>query len=124
MLVLVGLLGFVAVQPRVANALGYALPGPSGLPYRVSFAGRDYDNDTTCAGAGWCRVNGPLLCTAGDQLREAGTWPLQQVGWLFTLFALPRPLLRAPTPRGMTTMTLYVPRGRDCYLAYALSGGP
>jgi len=33
-------------------------------------------------------------------------------------------MLRAPTPDGMTTMALYVPVGRGCYLPYSLEGGP
>ena len=63
-------------------------------------------------------------CTTAASLRGYGYWPLQRVGAVFTLFGPSRPLLRDPTPRGMTTMVLYVPMDRDCYAAYGLEGGP
>ena len=48
---LAGVLLLIALQPWTANHFGYALPGPRGLPYRLSYAGRDYSNAQTCAGA-------------------------------------------------------------------------
>lgn len=42
------------LQPAMANHFGYALPGPRGQPYRLTYAGRSYANPCTCAGAGWC----------------------------------------------------------------------
>ena len=121
---LAGVLVVVAQQPWAANHFGYALPGPHGLPFRVSYAGRYYANEHTCAGDGWCRSNGPLPCTTPDWLQSNHYWPLQRVGSVTTLFGPAHPLLRTPTPRGFITMGLYVPVERDCYLAYALEGGP
>lgn len=54
---------FLASRATVANHLGYALSGPYGLPFRVHYAGRDYENSSTCAGAAWCRGSGPPDCT-------------------------------------------------------------
>ncbi len=116
----------MAWQPRIANHFGYALPlsGASGLPFRLSYAGRHYANDHTCAGDDWCKAASPLTCSLASELRGEGYWPLQQVGSVLTLFGPSRPMLRAPTPGGMTTMALYVPIGKDCYLPYSLEGGP
>ena len=36
-LALIGTLAFAASQPQLANHFGYALPGPHGLPYGISF---------------------------------------------------------------------------------------
>lgn len=117
-----GALLALAGQPQLANHFGYALP--AGLPFRLSYAGRYYANPSTCAGAGWCKANGPPRCTSAQWLRGYHYWPLQQVGAVFTLFGPLRPLLRYQPPAGMTTMALYVPMGHDCYLAYGLEGGP
>ena len=101
-----GLCCLLAAQPTMANRFGYALPGADGLPFRVHYAGRDYENSSTCAGAGWCKANGPPSCTASAWFRDAGYWPLQRIGWLWRLFDGPilhrYALLRAPTPQGMT----------------------
>jgi len=121
-----GLLVVMARQPRLANHFGYALPlpGAAGLPFRLSYTGRHYANASTCAGDDWCKAAGPPICTHASELRGAGYWPLRQAGSVFTLFGPSHPMLRAPTPDGMTTMALYVPIARDCYLAYSLEGGP
>lgn len=122
---MIGVLGALlalASQPRLANHVGYALP--AGLPFRLSYAGRHYANQSICAGADWCRANGPPRCTNARWLRRQHSWPLRRAGAIFTLFGPARPLLRYPPPMGMTTMALYVPLGRDCYLAYSLEGGP
>ena len=121
---LVGVLVVIVQQPWTANHFGYALPGPHGLPFRLSYAGRHYANEHTCAGDNWCRGNGPPQCTTAAWLRSDHYWPLQRVGSVATLFGSSRLVFRAPTPQGMTTMSLYVPIGRDCYLAYTLEGGP
>jgi hypothetical protein len=112
------------MQPQVANHFGYALPGPRGLPYRLTYAGRYYANPQTCAGAGWCGDIETPQCTTSAWLRSYGYWPLQRVGTVVTLFGPFYPMLRSPTPPGMTTMALYIPISRDCYLAYSLEGGP
>jgi hypothetical protein len=112
------------MQPAMANHFGYALPGPRGLPYRLTYAGRTYANPSTCAGAGWCDGAAPIHCATTAWLRRYGYWPLARVGTLWVMIGLPYPMLRSPTPAGMTTMGLYVPIGRDCYLNYSLEGGP
>jgi hypothetical protein len=122
-----GLCCIVISQPRLANHLGYALPGAHGLPFRVHYAGRDYWNPSTCAGADWCKAGGPPRCTTSVWFHTYGYWPLQRVGWLWRLFDWPisrYAVFRTPTPPGMTTMGVYVQTGADCYIAYSLEGGP
>lgn len=121
---LAGVLVVIAQQPWTANHFGYALPGPHGLPFRLSYAGRHYANEQTCAGDSWCRGSGPPPCMTAAQLWSYHYWHLQRTGSVATLFGSSRLVLRAPTPQGMTTMGLYVPIDRDCYLAYTLEGGP
>lgn len=121
---LAGALLGIALQPTTANHFGYALLGSHGLPSRLFYAGRIYANDQTCAGGAWCRNSGPPRCITAAWLRGYDYWPLQRIGSVPTLFGAPHALLRTPTPHGMTTMGLYVPVSRVCYLAYSLEGGP
>jgi hypothetical protein len=123
-LLLVGL-GVAAFQPRVANALGYGLPGPHGLPYRVHVLGRDYENASQCAGASWCAAVTPeSTCWSRAKLTQAGMWPLSAAGSIFTLLGPTQSVFAPPTPARMTSTLMFVARGGDCYLAFALEGGP
>ena len=123
-LVLVGL-GMAAFQPRVANAFGYGLPGPHGLPHRVHVLGRDYQNASQCAGASWCAGVAPAsTCWSRAKLTSVGMWPLTQVGSIFTLLGPTHPVLAPPIPAGMTSTLMFVPGNGDCYLVFALEGGP
>ncbi len=121
---LAGALLVIAQQPWVANHLGYALNGPRGLPFRLSYGSRHYTNEGTCAGDSWCQGSTGTPCTTTGWLKSYQYWPLQRVGSVVTLFGPAYPMLRASTPRGMTTMVLYVPVGQGCYLPYSLEGGP
>jgi len=115
--VVVGVLLWISQSPQMANHFGYALPGPRGLPSRLSYDGRSFANQFTCAGAEWCHADGPPSCTPTVQT-------LQPAGFVVTLFGLPYTLFRSPTPRGMTTISLYVSLAHDCYVSYTLEGGP
>lgn len=93
----------------------------------MHYAGRDYEDSSTCAGAAWCRGDGPPDCTTSDWFKSYGYWPLQRAGWMWRLFVFPfsrYAVLRAPTPAGMTTMGVYVKTGANCYIGYSLEGGP
>lgn len=126
-LAMVGL-GLAAFQPRVANMLGYALPGARGLPYRIAYGGRDFSNPGMCAGADWCQ--NPKPPDAGDcrtqaALRGEGWWSLHQVGTIFTLLGPSYPYYSlgssGASPGGLL---LFVRLNSDCYIVYALEGGP
>lgn len=118
-LLLVGLL-WGAFQPWTANHFGYALPGQDRLPYRISYAGRDYSDLHECAGADWCQPTGKR-CFSQQQLIAQQLWPLRQVASISTLFGAAYPVL-APPVDGFRP--LIVPDGADCYLAYDPEGGP
>ena len=111
-----------AFQPWTANHFGYALPGQDRLPYRISYAGRDYSNLHECAGADWCQPAGKR-CFSEQQLIDEQFWPLAQVGSISTLFGAAH-LVLAPPSGGHIVMELYVLEGADCYLAYTIEGGP
>jgi hypothetical protein len=99
-----------ALQPRVQNHFGYALPGENRLPLYVYYNDRRYaDPNGTCWSAAY--------------LQQVGIWPLHQVGEMPTLFGAVHIILDGPTPAGFTTTLLFVPSGR-CYVVYALEGGP
>jgi hypothetical protein len=118
-------LGVAAFQPWTANHFGYALPGPHGLPYRVHVLGRNYENLSQCAGAGWCAGVAPeSTCWSRAKLSQEGMWPLAQVGTIVTLFGQSRPVLSPPIPAGMTSTLMFVPHTGDCYLVFVLEGGP
>ncbi|MFI9452555.1 hypothetical protein [Amycolatopsis sp. NPDC052450] len=133
-LVLLGALGGVAFIPKVANHFGYALPGAKGLPYRIHYNGRDYRSDVTCAGARWCedertpeqRVKPYCVTqTALDRARGNSGTELAKVDDVFTLFGPARSVFTAGAlPPGETVTTVIVEASVDCYLTYALMGGP
>ena len=81
----------------------------------MHYAGRDYEDSSTCAGAAWCRGDGPPDCTISDWFKSYGYFVFP-----FSRYAV----LRAPTPAGMTTMGVYVKTGANCYIGYSLEGGP
>ena len=49
-----GTMFWVMGLPWTANHFGYALAGAGGLPWRVSYNGRDYSSLYMCAQGGWC----------------------------------------------------------------------
>ncbi|RSN61517.1 hypothetical protein DMH01_15135 [Amycolatopsis sp. WAC 04182] len=131
---LLGAMSGAAFLPKVANHVGYALPGEKGLPYRIHYNGRDYRSDATCAGARWCedeRTPEQRLkpyCTsraALDRMRGNNGTGLVKVDDLFTLFGPSRSVFTAGAlPPGETVATIIVEDSADCYLTYALMGGP
>jgi hypothetical protein len=122
-IVLLGALAWGAFQPWTANHFGYALPGPDRLPYRISYAGRDYGNPYECAGADWCQP-AAKHCNSAQQLMAQNLWPLQQVSSISTLFGAAYPVLAPSAVDHLTQVLLFVPYSDDCYLTYALEGGP
>lgn len=125
LLVLVGL-GVAAFQPRTANAFHYALPGSGGLPYRISYHGRDYGNDGMCAHGDWCRgaPAAETACHSRQQLIDQSNWPLTQVSTVPTLFGSSHAVFAPPVPAGLTLMQLYVLETDGCYISYTIEGGP
>ncbi|MFJ1761636.1 hypothetical protein ACIOD2_15045 [Amycolatopsis sp. NPDC088138] len=114
--------GGLAFLPWTANHFGYALPGDRGLPYRIHHAGRDYRSYLTCAGAGWCGSADPycvpLVHFGGT---AASLTPVDEV---VTLFGASHVVFTTkPVPDGTPTVVL-VRAGSDCYVGYALMGGP
>lgn len=116
-----------ALQPRVANHFGYALPGKDGLPAYIFANGRRYQSLQVCAGAGWCEQTRlqQLIprCYTQANLVATQQWPLVRVGTMFTLFGAPQPIL-APTGQTGLTRPLVMADGSDCYVVYTLEGGP
>src|SRR5262249_53313248 len=97
------------ILPRVANNLGFALPGPHGLPSRLSYRGHYYYNLSSCAYAGWCDDGKGPTCHAPARLQHDGNWPLQRIGVVPTLLDPPRPLLIAQAQPDATVISLFVP---------------
>ncbi len=118
--VLLATLVWGAFQPWAANHFGYALPGPDRLPNRISYAGRQYQNPSECAGDTWCQP-ATRHCISSRQLRDQGRWPLRQVGSIPTLFGTAHPIF-APPHDGQAF--LLVLDGDDCYLTYSLVTEP
>ncbi|MFC3454826.1 hypothetical protein [Amycolatopsis speibonae] len=121
-----------AFIPKAANHFGYALPGEKGLPYRVHYNGRDYRSGQTCAGARWCeeeqsaeqRSRPYCMPRTGLDLEDNGAG-LVMVDDVFTLFGPSRPVFTVGgLPQGETTTRVFVEASADCYLTYALMGGP
>lgn len=128
--------GWLAFQPRVANHFGYALPVRDGLPCRLHYRGRDYENDEQCGGMDrgawsvWYAAHhhvpsgGP--CQQPATLRGIRDWPLHEIASISTLLGPSHPVLvssRDGPASGFTTMVLYV-EDAGCYRPYALLGGP
>lgn len=99
----------LAFNSRVADHFGYALPGASGLPSRIAYAGRDY----SASGACWTSA----------RLQQQGIWPLHEVTQVPTLLGQAHPVLSETIPRGTTTVLLAIPQD-SCYAVYSLEGGP
>jgi len=116
-----------AFQPRVANHFSYALPGKDGLPTYIYANGRRYESRQVCAGDEWCQRNRPQdlipRCYTQDDLKTLKMWPLAQMSTMFTLFGAPQPIL-APTGDSGLTRPFVMADGPNCYVAYALEGGP
>ena len=109
------------LPPWSANHFGFALAGPGGLPFRISYHGRSYSTPGRCANAGWCS-NEQSECSTASQLQSRHEWPLVHVGDLLVLVDPPYPIFAMSTPSYMT-MALYVQTG-SCYVPYGLEGGP
>ena len=116
---LLATLGWGLFQPWAANHFGYALPGQDRLPYRITYQGRDYSNPNECAGDTWCQPSAKT-CTSKQQLQNQNFWPLTQVGTIPTLFGAAYPILAPPNAETF----IFVLDDDDCYLIYALEGGP
>ncbi|KDN22999.1 hypothetical protein DV20_06635 [Amycolatopsis rifamycinica] len=96
--------GGAAFLPWTADHFGYALPGDGGLPSRIHHAGRDYRGAATCVG--------------GDEQA------LTQVGEVGTLFGAAHPVFTTRPVPEEPPLTLLVRDGPDCFVGYALLGGP
>ena len=107
--------------PWSANHFGFALAGPAGLPFRITYHGRNYSTPGRCANAGWCGTE-QTVCFTAAQLQARGEWPLMRVGDLPAVGSAPYPMFVTSTP-GFMTMVLYVQTG-SCYVPYSLEGGP
>lgn len=120
--VLMAALVWGALQPWTANHFGYALPGKQGLPSYVYAQGRRYHAVQSCANVSTSPCEpGALQCWTTAQLRSRGEWPLRPAGAILTLFGAPRPLLRNAAAINAPYL---VANGGDCYVEYALEGGP
>lgn len=121
------LIGWLTFQPAAANHFGYALPIENGLPCRLHYRGRDYENDEQCGGmnrSAWSiwydaqhhlPPGGP--CESPAALRRTRDWPLHQVAGISTLLGPAHPILvsrRGGSPGGLTTMVLFV-ADATCY---------
>lgn len=118
---------WVAFQPRVANHFSYALPGRDGLPTYIYAHGRRYQSLQVCAGDDWCQRDRlqqliPRCYTQAD-LRAMHMWPLVQVSTMLTLFGAPQPIL-SPQGESGVMQSFVMADGPDCYVTYALEGGP
>ncbi len=110
--------------PGVANHFGYATL--FGLPYRVHFAGRDYWNAHVCAGGGWCGSEGPN-CSPASDIIVRGYGPPHPVGAVFSIAGAPYALIEPeglPSARYPVPTVVWLRYGDNCYLPYALMGGP
>jgi hypothetical protein len=108
-------------------AVAACLPGDDGLPAYLYAHGRRYSTLQVCAGADWCRQARaqqaiPRCYTQAD-LHARQVWPLAQVASLFTLFGASHPILAPAGARDLTAPFL-IADGTDCYVMYALEGGP
>lgn len=121
----VGITG--ALQPRVANHFGYALPGKDGLPTYIYANDRRYHSTQVCAGADWCereRLQQLIpRCYTQANLESLRLWPLAQVSTMFTLFGAPRQILAPVNKKGLTR-PFVMADGSDCYVVYTLEGAP
>ncbi len=113
--------------PWLANHFGFALPGDGGLPYRISYGGRDYANLYTCARAGWCPNTATgSLCRNKEKVQQLDTWPLIQVGSVPTMIGSSYSLMvsQSSISSKQTIMAVYVEYKTDCYILYGIEGGP
>ncbi len=134
-LIATGVALWLAFQPAVANHFDYALPVRNGLPCRIHFDGRDYDNNEQCAGisrSSWqvwydARNHVPSggSCESLSALRSEQALPLREVGGISTFLGSGHLLMvpRRVNLHRFTPTVLFVTDGA-CYRAYALSGGP
>ncbi|HUZ03054.1 MAG TPA: hypothetical protein VMU89_22140 [Thermomicrobiaceae bacterium] len=115
-----------AALPELANHYEFALPGSAGLPFRVSYAGRHYENTATCAGAGWCRQAraNRQTCWSAGELSALGRLPAPRADSIPTLLGASHALLADPVADGRVPTGVVVTNGDDCYVPYTLEGGP
>ncbi|GHO76935.1 hypothetical protein KSD_47060 [Ktedonobacter sp. SOSP1-85] len=113
--------------PWMANHFGFALPGQGGLPYRITYATRTYVNHATCAHAGWCQTDTQSnpLCWKEADIRQHDNWPLIRIGTITTLFGSPYSLIaKSNASSKRTVIVIYLVFDTNCYVPYALEGGP
>lgn len=135
-LVALGFATWLAFRPAMANHFGYALPIANGLPCRLHYRGRDYENDDQCGGMNrsdwsiWYAAHHHVvpggLCEQPASLRRMRDWPLHDIASISTFFGSAHPVLvgsRDDLASGFTTMVLYV-GDATCYRPYVLLGGP
>ena len=118
---------WAAFQPRVANHFSYSPPRRDGLPTYIYAHGRRYQSLQVCAGDDWCQRDRlqqliPRCYTQAD-LRAIHLWPLIQVSTMLTLFGAPQPIL-SPQGESGVMQSFVMADGPDCYVSYALEGGP
>jgi hypothetical protein len=117
--------------PWMANHFGFALSGKGGLPYRITYSGRDYSNLATCAHADWCQSTSPdtgrnPLCWKKEDIQHDGYWPLVQVGTISTFLGSPYSLMapQSQVSSNLTVISAYIASGTNCYVPYELEGSP
>ena len=126
---------WLAFRPAIANHFGYALPTQNGLPCRIQFADRHYDNDELCAGidrSAWAVWYDPRhhiapggICSTEADLRKLDAIPLREVVSISTLLGPTHSLLVPHGEKlGIGTLTVLFVRDGGCYRVYQLSGGP
>jgi hypothetical protein len=131
---LIAAAGWAAFQPWTANHFGYALPIKNGLPCRLQYSGRAYENLEQCGGTertAWmvwyeARHPGPSggACQTPAELRRELSWPLREVQQIFTLLGPSHDVLVVKgVPAGMTSTVIFV-RDGPCFRPYELLGGP
>lgn len=117
-----------AFLPWSANHFGYALPNSNGLPYRVHYNNRDYHSVRTCAGAAWCEKASDSAtmpyCVSRAAL-DARNASLVHVDDVPTLFGPSHGVfITSAAKPNQTALDLLVEDHDDCYVPYALMGGP
>ncbi len=123
----------VALQPATANRMGYALPGPHGLPDHFTYQGATYADPGLCAGDPSC-ANAQTIRWSQTMMAANRAWPLRQVATLPTLFGAGHPIYEpvndismiGQTSATATPFLLFIqdPATPGWYFLYQRPGGP